>query len=238
MYFFFIRHGDPIYNPDSLTEKGKEQAAALSKRFEKFGLDRIYSSTSERAIMTAEPTAKLLGKEIHLLDYTHENHAGEDFFVDICGKRNWAFLSAEYMSKFNTDEVILLGRKWYTHPDFKDTNFENGVKRVHSGNVKLMEELGYGYDEGTHTYYVKEHKYDRVALFAHGGFGMAFVSDFLDIPYPVFCVRFDHLSCTDVCVFKIPDEGKNIVPMMLQYGNDSHLYKENLARDYNGQNTF
>ena len=29
MIFFLIRHGDPIYRPDSLTELGHKQAAAL-----------------------------------------------------------------------------------------------------------------------------------------------------------------------------------------------------------------
>ena len=29
MLLFFVRHGDPIYQPDSLTELGKQQAEAL-----------------------------------------------------------------------------------------------------------------------------------------------------------------------------------------------------------------
>lgn len=32
MLFFYIRHGDPIYNPDSLTPLGRRQAEALGKR--------------------------------------------------------------------------------------------------------------------------------------------------------------------------------------------------------------
>ena len=39
MLFFYVRHGDPIYNPDSLTPLGHEQAKALSKRFATYGLD-------------------------------------------------------------------------------------------------------------------------------------------------------------------------------------------------------
>ena len=33
MTFYYIRHGEPIYNPDSLTELGHRQADALSKYF-------------------------------------------------------------------------------------------------------------------------------------------------------------------------------------------------------------
>lgn len=68
MLLYFIRHGDPIYNPDSLTEKGKIQAEALSNRLVNSKIDRIYCSSSARAIQTAEPTAKKLGKEIEILD--------------------------------------------------------------------------------------------------------------------------------------------------------------------------
>ena len=53
MLFYFIRHGDPIYDPDSLTPLGHEQAEALSKRLQIYGLDEIYSSTANRAILTA-----------------------------------------------------------------------------------------------------------------------------------------------------------------------------------------
>ena len=64
MLLFYVRHGDPIYNPDSLTDLGHEQAKALAKRLMLHGIDEIYASTSTRATQTAIPTAKLLKKEI------------------------------------------------------------------------------------------------------------------------------------------------------------------------------
>ena len=44
MRLLIIRHGDPDYAKDSLTEKGKLQAQALAKRLAVHGLDRIYAS--------------------------------------------------------------------------------------------------------------------------------------------------------------------------------------------------
>ena len=41
MLLYIIRHGDPCYNPDSLTEKGKRQAEALARRLAVNGLDKI-----------------------------------------------------------------------------------------------------------------------------------------------------------------------------------------------------
>ena len=63
MLFFLIRHGDPIYNPDSLTPLGHRQAEAIAKRLAVYGVDRVYASTSERARLTSVPTCELLKKE-------------------------------------------------------------------------------------------------------------------------------------------------------------------------------
>ena len=64
MILYLVRHGDPIYDPDSLTPLGHEQAKAVAKRFALYGLDEVYASTSNRAIQTAKPTSELLKKEI------------------------------------------------------------------------------------------------------------------------------------------------------------------------------
>ena len=60
MLFFYVRHGDPIYDPDSLTPLGHRQAEAVAKRLALYGLDEIYASTSNRAVLTATPTSEIL----------------------------------------------------------------------------------------------------------------------------------------------------------------------------------
>ena len=44
MLFFYVRHGDPIYNPNQLTPLGKRQAEAVAKRLAMHGIDEIYVS--------------------------------------------------------------------------------------------------------------------------------------------------------------------------------------------------
>ena len=82
MLLYIVRHGDPIYNPDSLTPKGHLQAKALSKRFLVGGLDKIYSSPMIRAQQTAQPTAEVLGLPIEIEPWTEELAAAKDFFVE------------------------------------------------------------------------------------------------------------------------------------------------------------
>ena len=58
MLLYIIRHGDPIYAPDSLTPKGHLQAAALAKRLAVHGLDKIFASPLVRAQQTAKDVYK------------------------------------------------------------------------------------------------------------------------------------------------------------------------------------
>ena len=59
MLLYYVRHGEPTYDPDELTPNGKRQAEAVARRLARFGLDKIFSSTAIRAQQTAKPAAEL-----------------------------------------------------------------------------------------------------------------------------------------------------------------------------------
>ena len=232
MYLYYIRHGDPIYDPDSLTELGHEQAKALSKRFALLGLDEIYCSTSMRAQMTAQPTCDILGKEKVLLDWANECYAWEDTFaVDENGNACWAFANDGWRKKLNSKEVLDLGFNWHTHPFFKDTPLKGGTKRVDKCLDDFMLKLGFVHNRENSTYKSIKPTHERVALFAHEGFGKLFLSCLLDIPYPLFSTRFE-LGHSSVTVIYFESSGKEIYPRVLQWSNDSHLYKEGISTKY------
>ena len=72
MLLYIVRHGDPIYETDSLTERGKLQAEAVGRRIANSGIDRIFSSPMGRARETAEPACRMLGLEYTVEEWTHE----------------------------------------------------------------------------------------------------------------------------------------------------------------------
>ena len=72
MHLIFIRHGDPDYSIDNLTEKGKIEAKLLSDIIETFDIDEVYQSPLGRAKATAEYSLKVLGKEVTTLDWLKE----------------------------------------------------------------------------------------------------------------------------------------------------------------------
>ena len=66
MVLYVIRHGDPDYKNDSLTELGIRQAELLGRRLQKSGITHVFSSPNGRAKMTAEPTCRRLGLEMEI----------------------------------------------------------------------------------------------------------------------------------------------------------------------------
>ena len=232
MILYYVRHGEPIYDPDSLTELGQKQAAALAKRFSLYGLDEVYSSPSNRAKLTAKPTCEALGLEMKICDWADEALAGLD-----TGMKNkeggfvWSFADKEMSEKFNDPSVRALDKEWYKHPYFEGFPFEKGMKRIDSAVDEFLLSLGYKHDRENNCYEKVGKSPERVALFAHHGASMMILSSILDIPYPMFSTRCS-LGHTGVCVLAFGEEGR-IYPQVFQHSNDSHLYKEGLLTGYN-----
>jgi len=233
MRLYYVRHGDPIYSPDSLTPLGRRQAEALSRRMTLHGLDRIFASTSIRAQQTAQPTAEVLKKDITLLDWAHENHAWAQLAFDVePGRRTWACSSERFKMAFQHPEVRALGRRWYEHPLFKEyPSFGEGIQRIQREADAFLASLGYVHDLERNVYISAGGNKENIGFFAHEGFGLAFLSCILDIPYPMFSTHFA-LAHSRVNVIEFPDKAGEIVPQMHMFGGDAHLFAERLPCIY------
>ncbi len=233
MRLYYVRHGDPIYNPDSLTPLGQRQAEALAKRMSMNGLDRIYASSSIRAQMTAQPTAEVLKKEVTILDWAHEGHAWDQLAVDIApGQRRWAADVESIKLAFQHPEVRALGRKWYEHPLFAQYHsFSEGIQRIQRETDAFLASLGYEHDLEANVYHCKGGSSENVGFFAHEGFGKAFLSCVLDIPYPMFCTHFA-LYHSRINVIDFPVKDGVVIPQMMQFGGDAHLFMDRLPCAY------
>lgn len=72
MKIIFIRHAEPNYEIDSLTEKGFREAQILSERTAKWKVTDFYCSPLGRARATAQPTLEKLGREAEICDWLQE----------------------------------------------------------------------------------------------------------------------------------------------------------------------
>lgn len=234
MIFYYIRHGEPIYDPDCLTPHGQLEAEALSERLVKTGLDKIYASTSNRAIQTALPTCERLGMEPELLDFANEHHTWCQMTAekDDHSGRTWLFHHPRMIELFTDKSIRDLGDRWFEHPDLIEGRYGEGVERVYDEGDKFLQSLGYEHIRYTGKYRITEKNDRRVALFAHQGFGLLFLSCLLDIPYPQFCTHFD-MCHTGVTVIDFSDNRKGkCIPKVLTLSSDSHLYSKGVESNY------
>ena len=63
MRLLLIRHADPDYANDALTEKGHERARLLAERLAYVAIDAIYASPMGRARLTADYTTRRRGQD-------------------------------------------------------------------------------------------------------------------------------------------------------------------------------
>lgn len=238
MLLFYVRHGAPTYNPDELTPLGHRQAEAVAKRLSLYGLDEIYTSTSNRAMQTAKPTCEMLGKTAQALDWCNEGHAWRDFtVVTDSGVTTWMFFVEKYIKLFCSKEMTDMGEDWPSHEVFKGTNVKEGIERIKRETYAFLSELGFTYDSQKGMYKVGKRNDSRIALFAHQGFGLCFLSAVLGIPFPKFCTRFD-MSFTGVTVIEFEENCEYTFPRILTLANDSHLYREGLSTKYHNFKSF
>jgi probable phosphoglycerate mutase len=233
MILYYVRHGEPIYVPDSLTEYGVEQAKALAKRFTLYGLDEVYTSTSVRAMQTAKETCELLKINPTLLDWAKEDLVWNEFTVEKDGGKTWFFYDKKCLEKFGSKEMLALGENWVDSADFADTKAKSGKLRIDREVDEFFLKLGFKHNREKGCYDVVNPNGKRIAFFAHQGFGVAFLSSVLDVPYPIFSTRFD-MGHTGVTVVYFDEKNPVSYPKILQLSNDSHLYKEGILKGYQG----
>ena len=232
MLFFYIRHGDPIYEPDSLTPLGQRQAEAVAKRLSVHGLDRIYASTSQRAIDTARPTCEILKKDMELVDFINEDHAWWNLTVEAdTGELIWPFFDPRTKPLAADPKMRALGFEWYKHPAFEKYDFEKWANWYYDETDKFFASLGYEHERYTGRYKVTKPNNERVAMFAHHCSGLTFLSCLLDIPFPMVNTHLD-MTHTGVTVIEFKEEFGYAQPRISMLSSDAHLYREGLTTNY------
>ena len=228
MLLYVIRHGDPVYNPDSLTEKGLQQAEALGHRLAVHGLDRVFCSPMNRALQTAAPACRLLGLEPETEDWTSEELAWKEFTVTENGRRIWCFNLQN--TSYKTPETLALGANWFETEPFCRTNAREGFSRIQNASDEFLGRLGYR--RNGPVYRIEQPNEQRIAVFCHQGFGSVWLSQLLAIPTPLFwsAFRMNHSSVT-ILHFRNYSNGLT-APVCINFSDISHLYAAKLPLQF------
>ena len=230
MILYIVRHGDPIYETDSLTERGRLQAEAVGKRMLAAGIDRIFSSPMGRAKETADPACRLLGLEKQIEPWAHEI---EDErltpFPDGVMKSITVVQNTYYLENGNID---LPYERSYECPGINQSQMKKAVDYIEANGKDFLERLGYKEEGG--VYRILRRNEEKVALFCHAAFARAWLSVLLHIPIHIMWSSFEYTHTGVTIVEFKNNENGTTAPRCLCYSDMSHLYAEGLDLKYNG----
>lgn len=182
MKILIIRHADPYYPTDSLTEKGQREAALLGEKLRHESISEIFVSPHGRAQLTAKPTADALGITPIVLSWLKEFPAMLDFEYETDYYKNMK-------SPWNMPPEIWTGDSdLYDINRWKQSRLLKGSKVVETYEAncaefdRLLSEHGY-IREGNIFKIAENAEEDKtIALFCHFGLGTSLIAHVLNMP--------------------------------------------------------
>ena len=220
MRIFIIRHGDPDYERDTLTEKGHREAALLAKRYKDEKIDYFYSSPLGRAKHTCDYVAKAQGKEKDVIIYDWLQEFGVPFTLPSGEKKGILW---DMLPSFWTNLPKMYDKdKWLEHDFYQDSDMEKAYKNVTNSLDRLLEK--HGYKREGNFYKVVKPNTDTIAFFCHFGLEMVLLSHLCNISPVVLTHHFCALP-TSVTTLYTEERREGVsVFRCCAFGDTGHLY--------------
>ncbi len=218
MEIFIIRHGDPDYRNDTLTQKGEREAVLLAERLKKEKIDYFYCSPLGRAQKTAEYTmAKYPEKEIITLDWAKEfqGTVGKGLKKQQCWDRKPAYWT-------ENDEYYSY-EKWLDVKLMKKGDVKRHFQTVNDGVDELL--LNHGYKKEGRIYKAIGSNHDKIAIFCHFGVESVILSRIFSVSPMIMWHNFVALPTSVTRLVTQEREKGKAIFTCVQYGDLSHLYK-------------
>lgn len=217
MKILIVRHADPDYSIDSLTEKGKIEAELLSQRLTKLDIKEFYVSILGRARDTADYTLKKLGKTATICEWLKE-------FSPIINRPDrpnsiaWDWLPEDWtkVSEFFsfTD--------WGNNATMQEGKVFEEFSRVTTEFDKVIEK--HGYERNGNVYKVVKPNDDTIAFFCHFGVECVLLSRLLNISPMSLWHGFCALPSSVTTIVTEERREGTASFRVLNFGDLSHLY--------------
>lgn len=227
MRLIIVRHGDPDYAKDSLTEKGWKEAALLADRITKLDVKEFYVSPLGRAKATASLSLEKMGRTATECPWLREFNASI-MRPDVAGRETiaWDWLPEDWTKNpffyqsdsWWTDPVMMQGKA----PHADAMGIYDEYKWVTENFDKLLAKHGY-VREGN-LYLAKEPNRDTIVLFCHFGVECVLLSHLMNVS-PM--VLWHHFCAAPTSVTTIYTEERRDGIALFRtssFGDISHLY--------------
>ncbi len=164
MKLLFIRHGDPDYKTDSLTEKGQREVELLAKRMAGIHVDECFISPLGRAQLTAKPCLEAMNMKAVTYDWLREFdpqivRPDSPERTHIC----WDWLPQDWTVRDHFYEC----NEWYNDEIMKAGDIRANAEKVWKGLDDLL--ASHGYERDGRFYRAVRPNNDTLAFFCHFG---------------------------------------------------------------------
>ena len=226
MRIIFIRHAEPDYANNTLTEKGFREAESLCRRMEDWKVDAFYSSPLQRALLTAEPLMRKLGREAEVLDWMREFYYPVTDPLTGDRKAPWDF----YPEYWTARPGLYDRERWYEEPVFRENpDYEAAVHALRTGLDGLLRSWGYERTGGYYTFdgSLPAEAADRtLVIFGHLGANMEAIGYLLGIS-PFVLKQTVYLAPSSVSVLNAEMRRGRAAMLRAQcLGDVSHLLRD------------
>ena len=165
MRLLIIRHGDPDYEKDSLTEKGWREAALLAERISKLDVAAFYVSPLGRARDTASLTLQRMNREAVECDWLKEFPAriSRPDMAEIRRTLAWDWLPQDWTG----EEAYFRREEWAGTEVMR----EGGVAQEYEYVIRSFDGLlaEHGYVRDGEIYRAERPNRDTIVFFCHFG---------------------------------------------------------------------
>ncbi len=222
MKIIIVRHAEPNYEIDSLTEKGFREAELLADRMCKLDIKATYLSPLGRAQATAKPFVERMQLETTTYDWLREFEAPINR-PDVKDKKKvtWDWLPEDWTTYHDFYDYD----KWYTHPLMLEGHVYEEYKRVCDGLDEVLKK--HGYVRNGRYYDVVDGNNDTIVFVCHFGAECVLLSHLLTISPMQLWHGFCALPSSVTTVATEERRQGKASFRTLSFGDISHLYVAN-----------
>lgn len=220
MRILIVRHGDPDYVNDTLTEKGHREAKLLADKLCKEKIDYIYCSPLGRAKATCAYTARALDREDDVVVYDWLKEFGTPLvWPDGTQRRNLWDMLPDFWAR---EEKMFDGTRWLEQDFYRDANVGKAYRAVTDSLDALLAEHGYVRDG--RMYKTEQGNTKTLAFFCHFGLEMILLSHLLNISPVVLTHQFAALPTSLTTLYTEERRKGSVTFRCCGFGDIGHLY--------------
>ncbi len=219
MRLLLIRHGDPDYANDTLTEKGHRQAKRLAESLHQVQIDRLVVSPLGRARHTADYLIRLKNLDFETLAFLKELHGRYTDTLYAWDYHGCDLLApGDDITKSNWPERVPYGEH---------------MKPVYQAFISQFDAFiaNLGLERSGHVYKINHANDETIALVCHAGVIKTLLSHLLHIPLPVVYSQFRIDPSSVTCLNLECKDGLGVFRLM-SLNDMSHIGSSPEANDY------